>query len=198
MLDKRIVAPEDTWGLGYVITSGALSVTKGMWCLASGAWAHDGGPSSPGAGSPGYATSGAFMIRDLRTLSPLLVTGAASFGHSGADYVGQLVLVDKVEFAPEDADTSYGLVSGEGCVAYKGGVFETDQWDPTTTTTWSGVLVGAPLFLTPGGLLTTGTSPGQLKVARYLGVKSSYDSNYAARALVMFEMIKNPYSFDVG
>lgn len=100
------------------------------------------------------------------------------------------------------------VVSGESIKVYVGGVFETDQYKADDD--WTDMLPGKQLlYISDAGVLTTGivvtavttgadAELGSVAVARFLGVKSGYDSGYAERAMVRFELLKSPYRHITG
>lgn len=195
MLNVLIARPEDVRG-DYYLKCATTSVKKGEVVLLSGAWSHTGGPTGK-VGWPGYAKIGDKVAYALKTDS---VTATGLYGQNPALQFG---IVDKNETQIEDSDlTLDALVSGEGVKVYVGGVFETDQYDATMT--WTSLTPGVQLlFFSDAGVLTTGMvvtpadtgdNPGTVAVARFLGIKSTFDSNYAARAMVRFELLPAPYA----
>jgi hypothetical protein len=192
MLEKRIVAPEDLLGEGYLFC-GSSGVKTGGWVYLDGVFAADGGPSGK-AGKPGYAKSGSLQFTACAGQSLATVSGFQ------VDYSKPMFMMDKIHFQKEDADLTLDtIVSGEGIVCIKKGFVDTDQY--ATNFFNATVSVGAKLYVDTNGLLTTGlfgstTLDNSMVKPRaiYWGTKNStnaatYDSNYQNSGYIYVQIL---------
>ena len=160
-------------GRGY-LNAGSSGLNKGCFVRLGGVFATAAGPSGK-AGKPGYAPA-----------------GAARWDVCGIYNTGYIIgVVDKLEFQEESSDLSLDtIVSGESVVVYKEGLFETDQYENTITTSTA---AGTKLYISASAKLTT-TAPANTKpVAILWQVKSTFNSDYAATGLVLFELLPNTW-----
>jgi len=176
LIQKRIVAPTDIFGLGYI--NCGTSFHKGCWVKLDGKWAAKAGPAGL-EGYPGYANAG-----DIK-FSP----ATSSDGSTVPAFP-----CDANEFQREGSNLSLDLLtSGEGVITFKGGIFETDQYSTDIT---SNLSIGAPLYLTSTSILASGEGDGTVAHtgvpvrAYFLGLKSGYDSDHVGKPLMMFEMAR--------
>jgi hypothetical protein len=108
-------------------------------------------------------------LHDLAgALDQAYAISGAGWGSTGAGHYGPLVPfglaapkgvypVNKLEFQPEDSDHSLdSIASGESCIIYKNGQYETDQWSEgrSDDTSMSAATFGAMLYLDNVGRLT--------------------------------------------
>lgn len=167
MIQKRIVDPWSIFGMGY-LNAGVSGLKKGAWVKLDGTWAAAGGPSGL-EGDPGYATIGAIKFSPASTGDGATIPAYP---------------IDKEEFQKESSNLTLDtLVSGEGIVTYRTGIFETDQYATDIT---SAMAVGTPLYLNTSSILASAVSGPQR--ATFLGIKSGFDADHVAKALIMFEI----------
>lgn len=197
MLNVMIAAPEDVRGDYYLKCGVTGEIKRGEFVLLSGAWTHAGGPTGL-AGRDGYAKSG---DKAAHAFSANSVLATGTWGQSKWISVG---IADKNLTQVDYGDLTLDkMVSGDGIKVYVGGVFETDQYNADDS--WTDMIAGEQmLYISDAGVLTTGIAQtqvttgvdglaGSVAFARFLGVKSGYDANYAERAMVRFELLKTPY-----
>jgi hypothetical protein len=165
VLEKRIVNEADIFGLGHFAITPGSTRNKGTFVYMNGVHGTD------------NATYGYAQTNDIKFSA--VATAVIATG------VEPCYVMDKLEFQPEDSDLTLDTInSGEGIRVFMGGTFETDQY---STTINSAFPIGDKLTLDSSGLLASGA--GLKKVAIFLGLKSSFDSNYSAKALLMFKML---------
>lgn len=186
MLEKRIVPEEAAFGEGYVfcaaagLKNGSLVKVDGVWTAAQ----VTGVNGTTYANRPGWARAGSIKF------APLLNTDSSIS-------VPETWIIKKYEYQRETSDLTLDVIySGEGCVAYNQGFFETDVYTSTegaADSTWANVTVGTALYAS-GGTLVTGsnaTATNSPKRAIFWGIKTSYDTNYWAKAPIYFQILKN-------
>lgn len=173
MLEKKVVNPSDSMGLGY-LNCGTSGMKKGQFVKLAGSWsAGDITALGTNAHKPGYATAGSMKW------SP-----ATSGDTTGGTLIGML---DKLEFQRETGDLALDVVnSGEGCVVWTRGEFETDQYVAGV----EAATPGTKLFLgLSASTLTTGDDGAGKAVAILLGVKTTFDSNYTATGMIHIRLL---------
>lgn len=192
MLEKKVVAPTDIYGQGFLFC-GSSGLKTGEWVTPSGVFAADGGPSGK-AGKPGYAKAGDVLLNAVNGLAGLTVTGAFQIS-----YNAPMWMVDKVHFQREDSDLTLDtLVSGQSVHCVMKGQVETDQYASNFFA--ATVSIGQPLYVNTAGVLTTGLLNGPAFEASnfkpraiYLGTRSTnaatFDSNYTTTGMIWIQIL---------
>lgn len=189
MLERKIVPQEAK--IGNIFFYGpAAGAKKGQAVVLSGWFTDSGGPTGK-AGKPGYATVSSARVCYPVGSDIILSTGL------GVTSALPILLVDKLNFRVDESDLTLDVIySGEQCIGYTHGFFETDQYYAFG----GDVALGTKMYVATGaaigsGLIATGTaaavtSPQSRAVAIYWGRKShTYDTNVWAQAPIYIQWI---------
>ena len=148
---------------------GTATISMGQFVKANGEASAD-----LGGGGPGYAGNG-----------DKLVTLATSGDVLSAAPV-RVYPVKKYLFAVEGSDTDLDTIaSGQGCVYFTEGEFETDVYG-----TVGSLNFGDKLYLDSVGKLTTGVHPdGMYPTAEVIAYQSTFDSDISATGLLHYRLL---------
>jgi len=176
MIEPKV--PGVRTGMGYIKIGPSETFTQGAFVkLSSSTW----GSEAPG--TPGKAYNGALCYVPA----------------TDSDDINTPVYpIKKLIYKPENSETDLDTVSsGDGIIIFMGGQYETDAYD--TDVEWDSVDPGTLLYLNSDSVLTTGqasdTTPAR---ARFLKVASSYNSKYASREVIWYELINQEIAVTSG
>lgn len=180
MLEIKAVDTTQREGRGYIFC-GSDGLNQGKFLKLNGIFTWDAGPTAY-AGKPGYASSGGQRY-DAAT--------------SGDDIATAVYPFKKYHYTAEDGDVTLDTtVSGQEIVVYKGGEFETDQYNALITiakVNAASIVPGALLYLDDSSQLTTGyDTTNRVPRAMFLGLASTFNSSYAAKSMMWFRMLPQP------
>ena len=174
MLEPKVYPPDGVNGLGVAYT-GSSGIRKGSWVKLNGSFSTtDVAGLGTNAWFPGYGRA-----NDAKW-TPVAATGLGTAVTLG--------MVDKVEYDRQDSNLTLDYVySGERCLVYTKGEFETDQY--ATADFATAPTIGTMLYVDANGVLATGYLSGETPRAVFMGMASSYNSNYTTRAAIWVKLL---------